>query len=243
VTDKYRTNPERDTVEFLTELAASKGCTLRTPKAHELFIDIDSEHQWNKHLDALRAFKRAETVDKVTIRPSASGEPWHFHIVVCLARDVESLTERLMFQAMLGSDPTREVLSLCRVYDEVDSSLVSVFFEPNAHPERELSRDGETFVSGLGEVVTEVRVTADQAPPFFEYDCVYVGTVETRVGLTRVRTTAGQDFPFAGDPVIGDHLYVRDHLLHDCNTAVHAHRDGCCLRPDRTPKREDNHER
>jgi hypothetical protein len=100
--------PEAETYR----IAYAKGYSVKFPEAHELFVDIDDEM-------GMTIFKRGMTVlqsfnfnAKITRQmPSPSGEPHHYHIVVALNRDLEPL-ERLVFQAILGSDPKREILGM-----------------------------------------------------------------------------------------------------------------------------------
>jgi hypothetical protein len=50
-------------------------------------------------------------------------------VVVTLDRPVRDACERVMLQALLGSDPMRELLSLERIQNGSDDDAVSVFFE------------------------------------------------------------------------------------------------------------------
>jgi hypothetical protein len=60
---------------------------------------------------------------------SPSGEPGHAHVVVTLERPVRDMRERIMLQALLGSDPMRELLSWRRLEDGADEDAISLFFE------------------------------------------------------------------------------------------------------------------
>lgn len=108
--------------------AAVKGCIVVLPKPNELFVDIDSA-------DALATFKVAIKkieegfTDSLTYnqRPSPSGREGRFHITVTLPRNVKSHEERILLQALLGSDPIRELVSWGRVQRRAPEP--TLFFE------------------------------------------------------------------------------------------------------------------
>jgi hypothetical protein len=108
-----------DTGRDPEEKAKELGLVVRYPASNELFIDIDSEaaffafehlfgifceHYWDGALEdgTMPAFVKA---------PSPSGKPGRYHIVVTLPRDVATQKERIVWQALLGSDTTREALA------------------------------------------------------------------------------------------------------------------------------------
>lgn len=118
----------RETYEEAVAIAAAKGCVVRVPGPRELFIDIDSEEA-NNTFDRLRKACPSGLIQSVSRAPSPSGRPGHYHIVATLERDVEDDCERVMLQALLGSDPMRELLSWRRIQNGSDSAAVSLFFE------------------------------------------------------------------------------------------------------------------
>jgi hypothetical protein len=89
--------------------AKAKGCIVVVPKPDKLFIDIDDAAglaTFNANLERVReivpfTYRR---------RSSPSGAQGRYHILAKLSRAV-GLTERILLQALLGSDLTREALS------------------------------------------------------------------------------------------------------------------------------------
>lgn len=118
----------RQTLEEAVVIAAAKGCVVRIPGPRELFIDIDSEEASERFDGLLKAFPPG-LVELVKTTTSPSGRPGHEHIVVTLSRDVRDDRERVLLQAVLGSDTMRELLSWRRIENGSDSASVSIFFE------------------------------------------------------------------------------------------------------------------
>ncbi len=118
----------RQTLAEALAIAAEKGCVVRVPGPRELFIDIDSEEA-NANFERLLKACPPGLVERFERAPSPSGAPGHYHVVVLLSRDVKSDTERVLLQAVLGSDPMRELLSWRRIENGSDSASVSIFFE------------------------------------------------------------------------------------------------------------------
>lgn len=106
--------------------AEERGCQIKFPKLNELFIDIDNARDFARFKTCMEMFQRTERVASWVDTPSASGGQ-HRHIVVTLARDVSQF-ERIAFQAMLGSDLKREILSFESL--RKGHSHPTVFFEP-----------------------------------------------------------------------------------------------------------------
>ena len=117
-------------VEELEEYAKEKGLVVRYPAPNELFIDIDSETARELHESLLgilgNVFGMLLPFD---VTPSPSGKPGRYHVVVTLPRDVKDETERLMLQAMLGSDPKRELLGYMHLLDGADPKRCNCLFE------------------------------------------------------------------------------------------------------------------
>lgn len=90
--------------------AAAKGLVVVLPGPCELFVDIDCAED-------LVAFEKSIAVLDtdgawtVVRRPSPSGRPGRFHVVITLERPVKDAFERIMLQAILGSDRLHESLS------------------------------------------------------------------------------------------------------------------------------------
>ena len=104
----------RSTQESI-DAAAARGLCWRAPAADELYIDIDSREQWKafrKSIEILAKIPRWYGFSYLATR-SPSKKPYHYHVVVKLARSVDDLT-RIAMQLALGSDPARGLLDLER---------------------------------------------------------------------------------------------------------------------------------
>ena len=83
------------------------------PKPNELQIDIDSEEAYARYGGVLERLQRHFRFITESITPSRSGYPKR-HIVLTLREPVTDV-QRIALQAILGSDPVRELLSLKRI--------------------------------------------------------------------------------------------------------------------------------
>jgi hypothetical protein len=94
--------------------AEANGCIVKLPSDDELFIDIDD--QASKNQFSMNIGKVEEQMGEIVINeaPSPSGNPERQHITVKLSRKVEPM-ERILLQALLGSDLKREALSWIRL--------------------------------------------------------------------------------------------------------------------------------
>jgi hypothetical protein len=115
------------TPDDMQKKADERNLDIRYPKGNELFVDIDNARDFARFKTLIEMFGRVERVMGWADTPSASGGQ-HRHVVVTLARDVSQF-ERIAFQAMLGSDLKREVLSFERLRSGMHPNP-SVFFEP-----------------------------------------------------------------------------------------------------------------
>jgi hypothetical protein len=90
--------------------AQLENLTVVFPQPYELFIDLDNEHSYQMFIRLFQIFLKFVDGDaSFTERPSKSGLPKR-HVTVYMSRDVKDETERVMFQAFLGSDRVRELL-------------------------------------------------------------------------------------------------------------------------------------
>ena len=104
--------------EMLAE-AKKKGLVIVYPKPNQLFIDIDDAA-------GLAAFERNfpmfremhPVIGEPRKTPSPSGKPFHFHITIDLEEPISDET-RIYWQALLGSDLTREMLALRHLKDGI----------------------------------------------------------------------------------------------------------------------------
>ena len=107
------------------------GLRLVRPTQSQVFVDIDSEEAletFQRQFELLLtfAFRLDLDVDKMAqITPSQT--PGHYHVVVECSRALTA-QERIMLQALLGSDLKRELLGLKQIAFGLDEDA-SVFFE------------------------------------------------------------------------------------------------------------------
>lgn len=117
------------TLEGAIAAAEAANCQVRYPAPNELFVDIDSEEDFalfEKHLAVFR--EQCIAVESVDVTPSKSGLPKR-HVVVRLVEPVADATQRVLFQALLGSDRLHELLSLLAIR-EGTTPHPTMFFEP-----------------------------------------------------------------------------------------------------------------
>lgn len=94
------------------------GLVVVEPGANELFIDIDSDEDEAHYYEMLSVLRENEIpFDEHKRTVSKSGNT-HIYLTIapCKTRDVVMTdTQRIAFQAALGSDRKRELLSLLRL--------------------------------------------------------------------------------------------------------------------------------
>lgn len=100
-------------VEEYIATKIAEGKKVRIPAFNEVFIDIDAQAELNRFYSALKRLKESFPDIQAAVTPSKSGPP-HFHVVVCMPFPL-SAVERIAWQAIMGSDPTRELLAMLRV--------------------------------------------------------------------------------------------------------------------------------
>lgn len=106
--------------------AEREGLDIVYPTDTQLFVDIDSDagrDQFSKYRDLVAQFYG---IDSVEVKLSKSGYP-HAHIIVNLQKKVHS-AERIFLQAILGSDPKREMLGW-QMSETHGDSTPTLFFE------------------------------------------------------------------------------------------------------------------
>ena len=108
------------------EIAARRRKDIVYPRDNELFVDIDSEEAlelFNLHVEVLME-KLPGVV--VCIGREPSSTEGHYHVTVKLSYPVDP-QERILLQAILGSDPTRELLSY--IFFKNGREKPTLFFE------------------------------------------------------------------------------------------------------------------
>ena len=122
--DPHNVTPSDDMVEARETFAYSISVDYAYSKANELELnvvepdddtlqlDFDTEDQWDKFLkQRLTILLQYLDVARVWWTESKSGNK---HVYIKLKKEM-GFVERIAYQAALGSDPTRELLSLARL--------------------------------------------------------------------------------------------------------------------------------
>lgn len=108
--------------------AENRNMKVVLPAEDELLLDIDNEEDLRKFENNYDKFSlHIAEILSIDKQPSRSRETGHYHVYVKLATRV-SAQERVLYQALLGSDRTRELLSLVRVFN--DDPHPTLFIEP-----------------------------------------------------------------------------------------------------------------
>ncbi|MGH7239031.1 MAG: hypothetical protein ACREHG_03085, partial [Candidatus Saccharimonadales bacterium] len=132
--------------EAVIEHAESMGLIVVFPQDNEIQIDLDNKAAVKEFRRRLGFFKaiHGKLINRVYYTHSRSGGT---HVTIQLTRPVESKVERIMFQALLGSDAKREMLSLM--------DLFQAQREPTLFYEKEIPASQAT--PGLERFVKRVR--------------------------------------------------------------------------------------
>lgn len=112
----------------LAELAEDRDCVLVVADERTLLLDLDDDHACRVFDKNLPKVKDKYSVESVERYPSRRAR--HEHAIVRLVDPIPDPVTRLLLQATLGSDATRELLSLYRV--QRGHSTPSVLFRPKA---------------------------------------------------------------------------------------------------------------
>lgn len=104
---EYDVNEGRE--RYLARVAA-EGLFVQYPKPNELLIDLDTKEQVDEFLSQIKLLVREVVILKIEVTTSFSGNR---HVYIQLDRPISPI-ERIAWQAALGSDPKRELLSLIR---------------------------------------------------------------------------------------------------------------------------------
>jgi hypothetical protein len=113
----------------MRELTAKIGCDIVAATDSQLFVDIDTEDQFEMFKKQVQMFEKHFAMRGLEVRPSKQGLP-HRHVVVELAGPMPLVT-RIALQACLGSDAARELISMKRALAGEKENVV-VFFERKA---------------------------------------------------------------------------------------------------------------
>lgn len=117
------------TMAYALESAAKVGMLVRSPRPNELFLDIDDDDAWEAFGTMLAVINQNYPAGwTYTCTPSKSGLPKR-HVVVTMHRPINSELERVLLQAILGSDRKRETLSFIAIDKDINPKP-TLFFEP-----------------------------------------------------------------------------------------------------------------
>ena len=111
-------------IPTLTMKAAACGCELIVADARTLLLDLDDDvslDAFHKNLDVLRN----HAPFTLTINDQWTSKGGNTHIVVGIDRDTP-IAERCLLQAILGSDRTREALTMAR-YRTYGDDIIALF--------------------------------------------------------------------------------------------------------------------
>lgn len=106
--------------------AVDENLIVILPAKNQLFVDIDSDLQYLIYLRNVLRLEEFYVVTGTSENPSKSGYPGRRHITVSLGEDIDD-RERLLLQAYLGSDLTREFLGLQRI--KIQDPAPTLFLE------------------------------------------------------------------------------------------------------------------
>jgi hypothetical protein len=121
----------------LEALAEERGCTLITGDNKTLLLDHDTTGQLNVFNGNRRLVHEMYGIESVEQYRSRGGND---HRIVYLKREAASPVERILLQALLGSDPKRELLSLRRTHN--NHPTPSVLFRPKQKKAEEVQIGG-----------------------------------------------------------------------------------------------------
>lgn len=105
-------DPNEDRMDYIKRME-NEGFKVVIPETYELFIDIDNEDDYALYLSQAKIFFREIQGATSEEHESRNGLPGR-HITITLPFNIPD-NSRIAWQAALGSDPRRELLSLIRL--------------------------------------------------------------------------------------------------------------------------------
>lgn len=111
------------------EIARELGLIMVVPgNEQELLLDLDDEASM-RHMDAMIAVLRSNSIDvKVTSR-TVSKSGVGRHVILQVPFELNDMT-RILWQACLGSDRKRELLSVLRILQQTGRPATVLFEKP-----------------------------------------------------------------------------------------------------------------
>lgn len=123
--------------------AAEMGMYIRVPRNDELFIDLDTEEQYDSFKARYKLLVEHRPMSFVE-QPSKTGLP-HRHVVVSLSRPVADEHERIYLQLLLGSDGRREMRSYLSMITGRNSMPTLFFEQMPSEPVAYIDRDNDAY--------------------------------------------------------------------------------------------------
>jgi len=109
--------PKEEMLKYLDEMAdnasKSKGRGVVYPNEFTVQIDLDSEEELVEFKQRFELFDRLFKV--IGFKITKSTTPNHYHVRIEMDQAVLNEAERILFQALLGSDFRREMISYARL--------------------------------------------------------------------------------------------------------------------------------
>lgn len=120
--EEYQLDETRE--EFIERMKKA-GFIVVEPKSNELFIDIDSDEQYQSFEKNFQVLQREyKSVHVSYDKPSKSGLPRR-HIIVQMPWRLRDI-ERIAWQGALGSDPMRELISCIRLKRDCPKPIIFI---------------------------------------------------------------------------------------------------------------------
>jgi hypothetical protein len=124
----YFESPTRFTVEGTEQRARDRGASIEIAPPDVLQIDIDGPEAYDRFSEQLEIYQNCETLPALgKIVERASRTEGHKHITIELPTEY-TIEQRIMLQALLGSDLKRELLSLASHHNGHENPIV--FYRP-----------------------------------------------------------------------------------------------------------------
>jgi hypothetical protein len=121
---------EYDWNRVVQEIAEEKGCKVLRPEPNQLFLDFDTDAEFQKLPDRIcDLLKDRDCPFSMEEWFSKSGAP-HRHVILTFRSRTFTASERVLYQLLLGSDPKREFLDSRRLFHGVSAENTTCFFEP-----------------------------------------------------------------------------------------------------------------
>ena len=106
-----------NTPDELAAAAALRGRSVIYPAPKQIFIDIDSEQDYQVYRKQLEILDSSD-MSPVVIQETESATPGHKHIILTFREDFTP-AHRIALQAAMGSDRKRELLAILKGFGPV----------------------------------------------------------------------------------------------------------------------------